>query len=125
MADMTWASMPTDPLYGWTEVPGDGLVRTQTDAGPAKLRRRFSSTPSQFSMQFAMTETQATRCVDFYTNSSDDDPAGTGGGALSFDGLPHPRTADSATWRFLAPPVLTQDTYQHYRVSISVELLPE
>ena len=125
MADLTWpGTLPTAPLYGWTEVPGDGLVRTKTDAGPAKVRRRFSSTPAQFSVQFPMTETQATRLIDFYSNSSDGTPAGTAGGALTFDGIPHPRTDADATWRFLSPPVITQDTFEHFRVALSLELLP-
>lgn len=125
MADTVWpGTLPDDPLYGWTEVPGDGLSRTETDAGPAKVRRRFSSTPSQFSIQFSMTKAQATRLMEFYTNASDAGSAGTSGGALTFDGLPHPRTEADATWRFLSPPVITQDAFDHFRTSIKLELLP-
>ena len=125
MADMTWpGTLPTNPLYGWTEVPGNGLARTETDAGPAKVRRRFTSTPSQFSLLFSMTQTQTTRLLDFYSNESDDATAGTAGGALTFDGLPHPRTSAASTWRFISPPVATQDNFEHFRVSLKLELLP-
>jgi len=71
------ATLPTDAQYGWSETPGDSLVRTQTDAGPAKLRRRFTSTPSAFSFQFVMTKAQATRLIQFYENASDAAIAGT------------------------------------------------
>ena len=120
----TWpGSLPTNPTYGWTELPGDGRVRTQTDAGPAKLRRRFSSSPAQFSVQFVMTTDQATRLVQFFENASDAAIAGTNGGVMSFDGLPHPRTSATATFRFLSPPTLTQMSNTVYRVSLSLELV--
>jgi hypothetical protein len=130
MADVQWPQTldgnpyPSAPLYGWTETPGTSLARTQTDAGPAKLRRRFTSTPSQFSMQFAMTEAQATRLMEFYSNSTSDTPAGTSGGSMTFGTFDHPRTNTDGTWRFLAPPVITQDAFEHFRVSIQLELLP-
>jgi len=118
------ATLPTDAQYGWSETPGDSLVRTQTDAGPAKLRRRFTSTPSAFSFQFVMTKAQATRLIQFYENASDAAIAGTNGGALSITGLPHPRDNSAATFRFLAPPVLTQTAYDVFRASLRLELLP-
>ena len=118
------AELPTAPQFGWSEAPGDGRVRTQTDAGPAKVRRRFSSTPSVFSVQFVMTQAQATRLLQFYENASDASPAGTGGGALSITGLPHPRDDSSATFRFLAPPVITQASTTVFRASLRLELLP-
>lgn len=126
MADTTWpsADLPTSPQYGWTETPGSSLVRTETDAGPAKLRRRFSSSPSLFSLMFTLTTAQATRLEQFYSNAADESPAGTNGGALSFDGLPHPRTNSAATWRFTSAPTLTQVTFTHYRVTVALELLP-
>ena len=126
MADVEWPSsdLPVDPLYGWSEVPGNSVIRTQTDAGPAKLRRRFSTSPSQFSMQFALTTAQATRLMQFYTNSTDGSPAGTAGGSMTFGTLPHPRTgAGTPVWRFTAPPVITQDAFGHFKGSIRVELI--
>jgi hypothetical protein len=75
-------------------------------------------------MQFAMTEAQATRLIQFYENASDDTTAGTSGGALTFDTLEHPRTGAATTWRFLAPPVITQDAFEHFKVSLRLELLP-
>lgn len=117
-------TLPTAPMYGWTEAPGDSLVRTQTDAGPAKLRRRFTSTPSIFSVQFVLTKAQATRLIQFYENASDAAIAGTNGGALSITGLPHPRDDSDAEFRFLAPPVITQVSYDVFRASLRLELLP-
>lgn len=117
-------NLPTHPQYGWSESPGDSLVRTQTDAGPAKLRRRFTSTPSSFSFQFVMTKAQATRLIQFYENASDAAIAGTNGGALSITGLPHPRDNSASTFRFSAPPVLTQTAYNVFRASLRLELLP-
>ena len=121
-----WPStLPSDPSWGWTEVPGNGLVRTNTDAGPAKLRRRFTSTPSSFSFSFSLdSEAKATRLIQFYTNSSDDSPAGTAGGSQQITGLPHPRTNAAATFRFLAPPVVTQVAKNLFRASVKLELLP-
>ena len=123
--------LPQNPSWGWTETPGDGLVRTQTDAGPAKLRRRFSSTPSLFSLVFSLdnsgattAEAKATRLLDFYSNASDGSPAGTAGGAMSITGLTHPRTNAAATFRFLAPPVVTQVASNLYRAAIKLEMLP-
>ncbi len=123
-------SLPDAPQYGWTETPGNSLVRTETDAGPAKLRRRFSSSPSKFSLQFSMTTAQATTLMEFYNNNSADTPSGTSGGALTFGTLTHPRTGlgvgtvtTTNGWRFLAPPVITQDAFGHFRVSLSLELL--
>jgi len=118
------AELPTAPQFGWSETPGDGLVRTETDAGPAKVRRRFTSSPASFSVQFVLTKTQATRLLSFYENASDASPAGTGGGALSITGLPHPRDDSSATFRFLAPPVITQVATDIFRGSVRLELLP-
>ena len=117
-------TLPNDAQYGWSESPGDSLVRTQTDAGPAKLRRRFTSTPSSFSMQFVLTKAQATRLIQFYENASDAAIAGTNGGALSITGLPHPRDNSAVTFRFLAPPVLTQTSFDVFRASLRLELLP-
>ena len=119
-----WPLTGTAPQFGWTESPGDSLVRTQTDAGPAKVRRRFTSTPSTFSVQFVLTKAEATRLVQFYENAADDAIAGTNGGALTITGLPHPRDDSSATFRFLAPPVITQTAYDVFRASLRLELLP-
>lgn len=123
MADVEWPSgtLPTSPLYGWTETPGSSVIRTDTDTGPAKLRQRFTSAPSKFSMQFSMTTAQATRLIEFYSNAPDALSAGTAGGSLTFGTLPHPRTGEDATWRFLAPPVITQDTFENFRVSLMLE----
>jgi hypothetical protein len=127
---MEWpGTLPTDPLYGWSEVPGDGSVRTETDSGPAKMRRRFTSAPSVFSLQFSMTTDQATRLMQFYTNSSSDSPAGTASGSLTFGTLGHPRTGVAPTstettgWRFLSPPVITQSTYGYFNAVVQLELL--
>ena len=119
-----WPLTVTAPQFGWTEAPGDSLVRTQTDAGPATVRRRFTSTPSTFSVQFVLTKAEATRLVQFYENAADDAIAGTNGGALTITGLPHPRDDSSATFRFLAPPVITQTAYDVFRASLRLELLP-
>ena len=119
-----WPLTVTAPQFGWTESPGDSLVRTQTDAGPAKVRRRFTSTPSTFSVQFVLTKAEATRLVQFYEHAADDAIAGTNGGALTITGLPHPRDDSSATFRFLAPPVITQTAYDVFRASLRLELLP-
>jgi hypothetical protein len=126
----TWpGTLPTAPMYGWTEVPGTSTIRTETDSGPAKTRRRFSSAPSQFSLQFAMTEAQATRLVQFYTNSIGDTPAGTAGGAETFGGLNHPRDNSDVPeneltgWRFLSPPTLTQNAFGRFNATVQLELL--
>mgnify|MGYP006928383986 FL=1 len=126
---LSWpGSLPGAPQYGWSETPVESIVRTETDAGPAKTRRRFSSSPSNFSFQFSMTTAQATTLMDFYSNNTVS--GGTAGGAMTFDTLTHPRTGLSvgtATttngWRFLGPPVITQDAFEHFRVSVSLELL--
>jgi hypothetical protein len=62
--------------------------------------------------------------VQFYENAADDAIAGTNGGALTITGLPHPRDDSSATFRFLAPPVITQTAYDVFRASLRLELLP-
>ena len=112
-------------------MPGDSLIRSKTDAGPAKLRRRFSSTPSAFTFSFNLVDgggktaqEKATRLLDFYSNASDGSPAGTSGGALQITGLAHPRTNGAATFRFLAPPIVTQVAANFYRASVKLELLP-
>jgi len=132
----TWpGTLPTAPMYGWTEVPGTSIIRTATDSGPAKTRRRFSSAPSQFSLQFSMDQTQATRLIDFYTNGVGDTIAGTAGGAETFGGLAHPRDNSSVSstaapgvdeitgWRFLSPPTLTQNAFGRFNVTVQLELL--
>ena len=124
-----WPSeLPTAPLLGWTESPGNSLVRTQTDTGPAKLRRRFTSSPATFSIQLALySDTsytaiqKATRLVEFYENPSDGSPPGTNGGALTITSFPHPRDNSNATFRFLAPPVITQTSSGLFRASLRLE----
>ena len=117
------------PAYGWTEVPGTSTIKTETDSGPAKTRRRFTSAPSQFSLQFAMNEDQATRLLEFYTNGTGDSPAGTAGGSVTFGGLAHPRDNSSVTetlvtgWRFLSPPVLSQNSFGRFNATVQLELL--
>ena len=124
-----WPDLPTDPMYGWTEVPGNATIRTETDSGPAKTRKRFSSAPSKFSLQFAMSTTEATRLMQFYTNSSGGDPAGTASGSLTFGGLPHPRDNSAVTatlltgWRFTSPPTITQNSFGRFNATVQLELI--
>jgi hypothetical protein len=126
----TWpGTLPTAPMYGWTEVPGTSIVRTETDSGPAKTRQRFSSAPSQFSLQFALDTAQATRLMQFYTNAPSAGDAGTAGGAKTFGGLGHPRDNSSVTetevtgWRFLSPPTLTQNAFGRFNATVQLELI--
>ncbi len=77
-----------------------------------------------FSVQFVLTKAQATRLLQFYENASDATIAGTNGGALAISGLPHPRDDSAASFRFLAPPVLTQTSFDVFRASLRLELMP-
>jgi hypothetical protein len=78
-------------------------------------------------MQFALDTSEATLLMNFYTNGSAS--AGTAGGSLTFGTLPHPRTNVAPTstattgWRFLSPPVITQNSYGRFNASVSLELL--
>jgi len=125
-AEVTWPFASTvAPALGWSETPGNSVIRSKTDAGPAKLRRRFSSAPSSFSLLFHMSQTEVDRLLTFYDNESDHaTEAGTGGGVLSFDGLAHPRKGTATVFRFLSPPVVTQPAPGRYSVAVKLELIP-
>lgn len=45
------------------------------------------------------------------------------GGSLSFDWL-HPRTGQSKSFRFLAPPKATEAARGLYRMTLQLEMLP-
>jgi hypothetical protein len=69
-------------------------------------------------------EEKATILIGFYENSVDDGTQpGTAGGVEKITGLPHPRDDSSVSFRFLAPPVVTQTAVNLYRASIRLELV--
>jgi hypothetical protein len=67
--------------------------------------------------------------MQFYTNATSADPAGTAGGAKTFGGLPHPRDNSAVTetevtgWRFLSPPTITQNAFGRFNATVQLELI--
>lgn len=111
------ATLPQYPLQeGFKETAPNTVTRTEMDAGPAKLRRRFTAAPRPFTLNLDLTETQAETLDAFYLTTLE-------GGSLSFDWL-HPRTKQTATFRFLSPPDYTPSGGLYWTATVNLELMP-
>lgn len=118
----TWPlSLPTTPLqssYREGQQAGSA-IRSNVETGPPKQRNRFTACIKPFQVAYAMTGAQLDTFWTFYRTT-------LGNGALSFDGLPHPRTQAAATHRFDAsnPPADSADGGDDYIVTMNLEQMP-
>ena len=115
----TWPiSLPTAPEgSGYTEQPPLVTIRTNMDAGPPKVRRRYTAGIRLFTFSWIMTKTQVAAFDTFFNTTCE-------GGALTFDGLNHPRTGSATIWRFTGQPSYVYLGPDAYRVTTSLEVLP-
>ncbi len=70
MTAVAWpASLPDDFLdAGYTESPGENVLREEMDVGPSKTRRRATVKPVQVTGTIMMTRDQFKIWQDFYTD---------------------------------------------------------
>ena len=54
---------------GYSETPGDNVLREEMDVGPRKSRRRSTVTPVQVSAQMILTAAQHVTFDDYYLNT--------------------------------------------------------
>ena len=109
------ATLPQAPLTdGFSEIPQDGTLRTETDIGPSKTRQRFTALASYYTVRYAMTAAQKATCITFYKTD-------TKGGSLAFT-WPHPETGNVQA-RFLSPPKFTPRETDVV-ADIALEVLP-
>ena len=59
-------------IEGYSETPGDNVLREQMDVGPAKVRRRSTTAPVRISGQMLMTLEQLKRFRQFYRSETFD-----------------------------------------------------
>jgi hypothetical protein len=110
------STLPAPLISDFQESTPDFTIRTDMDAGVAKVRRRFSAaaTPIQFTL--LLTEPQAVTLDTFFRTT-------TAGGSLEFN-MAHPRTGNTVTCRFSAPPAYALQGHRLYRVAMQMEILP-
>lgn len=118
----TWPiTLPTIALRdSYQELQQKGsAIRSPMDAGPPKQRNRYSATLKPFAVTYEMTSAQADTFWTFYRDT-------LGNGALSFDGLPHPRTQAAVTLRcdVSTEPTVTPTGWDSYAVALKLEQLP-
>lgn len=104
---------------GYQESQQSGAIRTEMEHGPPKQRNRFTATILTWQVTFEMTSAQVTTFWIFYRTTLKN-------GALSFTGLPVPRTQGVGTHRFdtSSPPEVTIKGWDYYTVACSIETLP-
>lgn len=118
----TWPSgLPTIPLRdSYRERSHKGAaIRSPVDTGPPKQRNRFTATIKPYQAAYEMTGAQLDTFWTFYRTT-------LGNGAVSFDGLPSPRTQAVATHRFDVSnePEAIPIGWDSYVVTMSLEQLP-
>lgn len=118
----TWpGTLPTVALRdSYQELTQQGAaIRTTVDVGPPKQRNRYTATIKPFRASYEMTGTQLDTFWTFYRST-------LGNGALSFDGLPHPRTQAAMTARYNVeqPPEAVPIGYDSYEVGMQLEEMP-
>lgn len=115
----TWpGTLPTAPEGpGYTETVPNTVVRTSMDAGPPKVRQRFTAGVRPFAMSWMLTKAQVATLDTFYLTT-------LAGGSLSFDGLAHPRTQATATFRFIGPPTYAYLGPDVWRATTQLEIVP-
>lgn len=71
MSTVSWpASLPDDFLSnGYTETPGENVLREETEVGPSKTRRRSTVEPVQVSGTVSMTRAQFQIWDRFYKDT--------------------------------------------------------
>ncbi len=96
MADWPFAC-PT----AWQETPGNVLLRSEVEAGIPKQRRRWTRAARQVSAQFALTP-RGQAYIDLMQFFDIDCQQG----AVPFT-MHHPYAQDTRTYRWRAPPVIS------------------
>jgi len=111
-----WPSLPAPLINTFKETVPDNILRTNMDRGVDKVRRRTTANarPIQFAM--TLTEAQVSTLETFYVTT-------LGSGALEFTYV-HPRTGDSVSARFAAPPAYSDINGIVYRAEIQLEIIP-
>jgi hypothetical protein len=107
------ATLPQQPLYGWSEKRQRNVAAFEPEVGPPKLRRRSTAASAACSGAFLLTDAQRETFDDFFEADLAD-------GALPFT-WPDPRTGRMHSWIFTAAPDFV--TEQPGTVKMSVQLL--
>ena len=115
----TWpGTLPAAPEGpGYQETVPNTLIRTPMDAGPPKVRQKFTAGVRPFEMTWMLTKAEVATLDAFYVTTLE-------GGALSFDGLNHPRTQAAAIFRFVEPPSYAYLGPDVWRARTKLEILP-
>lgn len=121
MADTTWpGTLPTDfDIIGYRESEPDNSITQKMEVGPPKKRRRSTAAPRPIKGQKIYTSAQVDILSTFYQDT-------LFSGALTFDGLPHPRTGATVDWQFVNPPTYTPfgNSGDKYIVNYDLHILP-
>jgi hypothetical protein len=118
----TWpGTLPTIPLRdSYLEGQQQGsAIRSPEDHGPPKQRNRFTAAMKPFRVAYEMTGAQLDTFWTFYRTT-------LGNGALTFDGLPHPRTQAAVIHRFNVdnPPSTVPSGWDSYIITMNMEQMP-
>jgi hypothetical protein len=118
----TWpVSVPKKILYeGFEGAFPSRAIETQMDTGPMKVRPRFTAAPEPYRGKLVLTTAQLN---DFYTFFE----TTLGGGALVFDGLPHPRTGAAVNHQFSKPsepPKYRKLTAGVWEIEVALQVMP-
>jgi hypothetical protein len=111
------ATLPQSFLVqGFSEMMPNNVIRSKMDVGPPKVRRRSTAAPTELMGRQAMTLTQTETLDTFYK-----DTTAYGSQEFTWD---DPRTGDSVSMRFKAPPKLTALGNDYWMVEFQMEILP-
>ena len=114
---MSWPiSLPDANVSGYQETFPDTVIRSTMDVGPDKIRRRTTAAVRKFRLSYDLTRAEVETLNTFYETSVE-------GGALPFT-MKSPRTEDTETFRFMAPPDVSAMSGVHFRATCSFEEIP-
>lgn len=106
------------PKDGYSEDPGDPVLRTETDVGPGISRRRFTASVISLKMNFVLSTAETVILDTFWRDT-------LSYGALTFNWT-HPRTGEDGTFKFKkgGQPKPTPLGGDYWSVDIEVEMRP-
>ena len=110
-------TLPASPLLdGFRESAPDTILRTDMEQGPAKIRQRTTAAVRTLTLRFLMSTAQVATLETFYLTTLH-------GGTAPFD-FTHPRTGDTVSCRFTAPPQYAVTNGNFFKISFTLEILP-
>ena len=110
------SALPLPIADTYNEKLPDLVIRSTVDQGPGKVRKRLSAAIREVSFDLKLSLAELDDLIDFFLSDA-------AGGAISFT-MTHPRTLNTETFRFTAPPEITYLSYDLYNVTVNLEMMP-